>query len=69
MELKPSVPRHLWLDRFATRLGVLLCGVTPADAWRYAEDTFDDAADLPPKEAATIFAEELPPLDVGAPGD
>lgn len=68
MELTPSEPKAIWLDRFATRLGALLPALGPDEAWRWAEATFDDAADLDACEAAEIFAMELPPADVGAPG-
>ena len=67
MNLTPSLQKSLWLGRFVVRLGELVPGVAPAEAWRYAESTFDGAADLTPEEAAAIFAQELPPLDVGAP--
>lgn len=69
MDLTPNQPRPLWLDRFATRLGALVPGIQADTAYRYATDTFEDAADLAPEEAAAIFAAELPPGDVGAPGD
>lgn len=67
MNLTPSLQKSLWLGRFASRVGELLPGVAPAEAWRYAESTFENAADLTPEEAAEVFAQELPPLDVGAP--
>jgi len=67
MDLTPSLPRATWLDRFAMRLGALLPDLDPETAWRYAEATFDDAADLEPDEAAEIFAADLPPASVGCP--
>jgi len=69
MELTPSMPRDLWLDRFATRAGELIPAATPAEIWAHAEAVFPEAADLQPEEAAEIFALELPPDDPGAPGD
>lgn len=57
------MPRLLWLDRFSERLGQLVVDMTPDDAWAYAEDTFPEAADLEPEEAAEIFALEMPPQE------
>ncbi len=39
------------------------------DAMARAENTFADASDLMPEEAAEIYALELPPNDPGTPGD
>jgi len=63
----PSTPRPLWLDAFTMRLGELAPALSPVDAQRFAEQTFDDAVDLDPLEAAEVFALEMPPADEGAP--
>lgn len=68
MQLTPSCPKPLWLDRFAMRAGMLLPNLQPAHASALAEQVFSEAADLPPDEAAEIYALELPPCDEGAPG-
>ena len=67
VSLTPSKPRPVWLDAFTMRLGELAPTVSPVDAQRFAEQAFDDAADLDPLEAADVFALELPPADEGAP--
>ena len=36
MNLTPSLLKSLWLGRFASRVGELLPGVAPAEAWRLA---------------------------------
>lgn len=43
--------------------------MTPQDAYACAEETFPDAADLTPEEAAEIFALEMPPSEAGAPDE
>ena len=68
MNATPPLTKPLWLDRFASQVGALVHGVSPAEAWHYAEETFADAQDLTPEEAAEIFAHELPPLDASTPG-
>ena len=63
----PHLPRPLWIDASSMRLGELLPALAPIEADAFASDTFDEAADLEPAEAAEIFANELPPGDPGAP--
>lgn len=58
-----------WLLRFATRLHQLQPDIDGAVATQIATDTYPDARDLTPEEAAEICALEQPPADVGAPGD
>lgn len=61
MSLTPSLPQAQWLDRFATCLGKLIKGIDAESAYGFAKVTFHDAADFMPEEAASIFADELPP--------
>lgn len=56
-----------WGDRFAGELGRLLPWLTADSAMTAATETYLDASDLDPREAAQIYAEELPPLEAGAP--
>jgi hypothetical protein len=49
------------------RLGELAPGLSPADAPRFAEQTFDDAADLDPLESSEVFALKMAPAYAGAP--
>ena len=65
--LTPLMPRPKWTDAFMMRLGELAPGLTSAEALAFAEQTFDDAADLEPREAGEVFALEMPPADPGAP--
>ena len=69
MTLTSRIGRDSWIDAFSMRLGELLPTLDPSAADSCAVQTFDDAADLDPGEAAAIFALELPPLDGGCPGD
>lgn len=69
MDLTPSIAKPIWLDRFATHLGTLDKSLSPQDAYAFAEETFPDAADLTPEEAAEIFALEKPPNEEGAPDE
>jgi hypothetical protein len=61
------IPRSAWLDAFSMRLGELTSELSPAQADAYAAQSYDEAADLDPAEAAEIFALEMPPGEVGAP--
>lgn len=65
--LTPSMPELAWVDAFSMHLGALLPGLTPHEAVALARQAFADACDLEPREAAEIFALELPPADAGAP--
>ena len=58
-----------WLERFATQLLKLIPTMNIADARTRAGDTFGDANDLAPEEAAKIYVLELPPANPGTPGD
>jgi hypothetical protein len=58
-----------WVDRFMNRLGALSPSMSPADATERAIATWCDANDLEPEDAAEMYAIDLPPVDVGAPGD
>ncbi len=69
MDPTPRTPKAAWLDRFATRVGALLEGTTPQVAYSYAEDTFAEASDLSPEEAADIFAQNTPPPEPGYPDE
>lgn len=64
-----ALPTATWLDRFASKLGKLLPGMSLAEATKRAGETFAEANDLDPDEAAEIYALELPPAEPGAPGD
>ena len=63
------MPHHLteaqWVDRFLGRLGSLVPGIRPAGANERALQTYADAGDLGPEEAAEIYALELPPGEAG----
>ena len=61
------MPELAWVDSFAMRLSGLVPELSPPEAVVLAKQAFADACDLDPKEAAEIFALELPPADVGAP--
>ena len=63
------LPESLWIDAFANELGRLLPSMTAEEATQRARETWADASDLSPQEAAEIYAEELPPGAPGAPGD
>lgn len=65
--LTPSMSESAWLDAFSMHLGELLPELRPTDAVAFARQTYEDASDLDPKEAAEIFALEMPPADIGAP--
>lgn len=67
ISLTPTRPRPVWVAEFTMRLGEVAPSMPPVEAQRFAEQTFIEAADLDPREAAEIFALELPPGDVGAP--
>ena len=54
-------PKAAWTDHFATRLGELLPNLSARCAYEHAQITFDEATDLPPQEAAEIFALEMSP--------
>lgn len=69
MSLKPSTPKTAWTERFAVRLQRLQPGLSSTGAASLAARTFEEAADLAPEEAAEIVAVELPPTEVGAPGN
>lgn len=56
-----------WVDRFMNKLGQLVPHMKPADALHHAHDTFPEATELEPEEAAEIYALECPPEDCGAP--
>ena len=58
-----------WLDRFATRLLELIPNVSIGDVQTRAGETFCDANDLTPEEAAEIYVRKLPPAEPGAPGN
>jgi uncharacterized protein (DUF2267 family) len=63
MSLTPTRRKPVWPDHFAENLGTLIDGLDAETAWLYAPATFEDAADLLPEEAASIFADELPPVE------
>ena len=67
--MQQTLKKAEWLDRFASKIGKLLPSMTLDDATMRAEETFPNASDLSPEEAAEIYALELPPADPGAPGD
>ena len=54
-------PKAAWTDHFAARLGELLPTLGADCAHEHALITFDEASDLPPQEAAEIFALEMSP--------
>jgi len=68
-----TMPHHLsepqWVDRFLGRLGTLVPGIHAAGANERALQTYADAGDLGPEEAAELYAPELPPGDIGEPGE
>jgi hypothetical protein len=51
----PSHPKHLWLQRFGTRLMQLQPDMSAFIAAKQAVDTFWDAASLEPEVAAELF--------------
>lgn len=59
----------VWVLRFAAHLHKIEPAVSGTVAAQIANDTFAEASDLSPEEAAEIYALEQPPADVGAPGD
>lgn len=67
------MPHHLnepqWVDRFLGRLGTLVPSIHPAGANERALQTYRDAGDLGPEEAAEIYALELPPGEAGDLGE
>ena len=65
--MQTPLTKAQWLDRFSSKLGQLLPGVSQFDAMAQAEQTFVDASNLVPEEAAEIYALELPPDDSGTP--
>ena len=67
--LTPTLPRPLWMDRFALELGRRWPTIDPETASVHAGVEFHEAADLAPEEAAAIFASSgTPPLEDGAAG-
>ena len=65
MEQVPT--KAQWLDRFATRLLELIPNMCIGDVQTRVGETFCDANDLTPEEAAESYARELPPAEPGAP--
>jgi hypothetical protein len=67
------MPHHLtepqWVDRFLGRLGLLVPSIHPAGAHERALQTYVDAGDIGPEEAAEAYALELPPGEASAPGE
>ncbi len=67
------MPHHLsesqWVDRFLNKLGTVMPSIHPAGANERALQTYADAGDLGPEEAAEIYALELPPGEAGASGE
>ena len=56
-----------WVDRFLNRLGTIAPSVHAAGANERAIQTYTDAGDLGPEEAAEIYALELPPGGMSTP--
>jgi hypothetical protein len=56
-----------WVDRFLNRLGTIAPSVHSAGANERAFQTYADAGDLGPEEAAEIYALELPPGGTSTP--
>lgn len=54
-ESTPSHPKHVWLQRFGAHLMQLQPNMNALVATKHAIDTFHDAADLEPEEAADNF--------------
>jgi hypothetical protein len=65
----PIDDRTNWQLKFAIRLHQLQPGIAGHVTAQIAADTYPDARDLAPEEAAEIYALEQPPGDVGAPGN
>jgi len=63
MNLMRAQPSQEWLDRFnsrvalllATRLGERAATTNCSLAWELAQDAIPNAADLPPEDAAELF--------------
>jgi len=67
------VPHHLkepeWVDRFLSKLGMLVPGIHAAGANERALQAYAGATDLGPEEAAEMYALELPPGEPGGDGE
>jgi hypothetical protein len=67
------MPHHLtepqWVDRFLGRLGLLVPSIHPAGANERALQTYVDAGDIGPEEAAEAYALELLPGEARTPGE
>jgi hypothetical protein len=62
-----QIDERAWVDRFMNRISRLVPHMKPADAIAHATETYAEANDLEPEEAAEIYALECPPADCGAP--
>lgn len=68
-ETTATLSQKDWCDRFASVLQEQIPAMSAEDAATRAGESWPDARDLSPDEAAWIYSAELPPRDVGAPGD
>ncbi len=66
MNIRQDALRHLWLDRFAMKVGELLPSTTAHEAWAYAELIYEEACELAPDQAAEAFTAAIPPRALGA---
>jgi hypothetical protein len=64
----PTAAEARWVQRFARHLKKLQRSLRGRNAMVAARNTYPDASDLEPEEAATIYASAPVPRSVGAPG-
>jgi hypothetical protein len=64
----PTAAEVRWVQRFARHLQQLQGSIRGRNAIVAARNTYPDASDLEPEEAATIYASSPVPKSVGAPG-
>lgn len=66
MELSQCPLKALWLDCFTMRVSELIAGITPQQAWAYADIICEEAGDLVPDAAAQESVVTIPPASIGA---